>query len=45
MDIFLPDMRSINVDGPVSAVVTDLVSPMPLAAGIIDPSDAQFEPT
>jgi len=45
MDIFLPRIRRTNVEGPVRAAVTDLESPMPLAAGIIDPSDAQFIPT
>ena len=32
-----------HVDGPVSAAITDFGSPIPLAAGFIDPSDAQLE--
>src|ERR1700683_720350 len=44
MDMFLLRIRSTNVDGPVRAAVTDLESPIPLAAGTIEPSDAQFSP-
>jgi len=42
--MFLPMSHNIKVRGPVSAAVTDFGSPIPLAAGIIDPSDAQFNP-
>ena len=30
--------------GPVSAAVTDFMSPIPLADGTMDPSDAQLTP-
>src|SRR5882762_1301170 len=44
IDMFLLMIRRTNVEGPVRAAITDLGSPIPLAAGIIDPSDAQFDP-
>ena len=43
--MFLPKIQNTNVDGPVSAAITDFGSPIPLAAGIIDPSEAQLELT
>jgi hypothetical protein len=44
MNMFLPGILRTSVDGPVRAVVTDLGSPNPLAAGTIDPSEAQLDP-
>src|ERR1700730_13193585 len=43
IDTFLPLIHRTKVVGPVRAMVTDLWSPIPLAAGVIDPSDAQLD--
>ena len=46
IDMFQPSNSSQRTTdfGPVSAAVTDFMSPIPLADGTMDPSDAQLTP-
>src|SRR6202040_4336510 len=44
IDRFRPFYLRTMVSGPVTAAVTDLASPNPIAARIMDPSDAHVRP-
>ena len=44
IDKFRPFSLRTMVSGPVKAAVTDFPSPSPLAAGVMDPSDAHVQP-
>jgi hypothetical protein len=44
IDVLRPTTHRTSVEGPMRAAVTDFASPILLAAGTMDPSDAHVEP-